>query len=311
MITFGEITVASAANRRPADRDRVEQEFLEWRKHEMQRRLHRRHRSNRKKARKESGNGWIPAVTQVIAFAGGPGPENTLAAVKQSLNLDVRMLEFDVRLTSDRVAVLMHDADISRTTDATGNIADMTFAEVRKLDAGAKYVDPATGTRRFQGERVPSLADVLKVVIGKDITVLLDVKDSEAVLPVIEVVGQFQAFDRVVFRVEDDTEIQRLKKIERRVQCAPRVLLSRHETSRLLDRLNQPGVVACTPEPWQELTPTLISRFHRAGVAVWVTGADRPEDVHQMIDAGIDGLFTSSPAEVKRLICDTKLRTSG
>ena len=205
----------------------------------------------------------------------------------------------------------MHDADISRTTDATGNIADMTFAEVRKLDAGAKYVDPVTGTRRFQGERVPSLADVLKVVLGKDIMVLLDVKDSEAVLPAIEVVGQFQAFDRVVFRVEDDTEIQRLRKIERRIQCAPRVLLSRHETSQLLDRLNQPGVVACTPEPWHELTPTLVSRFHRAGVAVWVTGADRPEDVHQMIDAGIDGLFTSSPAEVKRLICDTKRRTSG
>ena len=167
VITFGEITVSSPAKRHPAERDRVEREFLDWRKQEMKRRLQKTQINNRKKAVKQSDNKFITPRTQTIAFAGGPGPENTIAAVKQSLKLDVAMLEFDVRLTKDRVVVLMHDADVSRTTNGKGNIADLTFAEARQLDAGSKYVASTTGARPFQGEQILTLVEVLKVIDNK------------------------------------------------------------------------------------------------------------------------------------------------
>ncbi|MCH2202325.1 MAG: hypothetical protein MK102_10165 [Fuerstiella sp.] len=301
VITFGEITIASAVRQSPADRDRVEQEFLTWRNQEMRHRLHRQHRRNRSKAGVKSDNPFIRSQTQVIAFAGGPGPENTIAAVKQSLRLEVPILEFDVRLSKDCVPVLMHDADLSRTTDGTGHIADLTYAELRQLDAGSKYVDQATGVPLFAGERIPALKELLSTIEDTR-TILLDVKVPEAVPLVAEIIRQMQAYEGVVFRVNSAEEIERLREIDTGLQCVLRTAISKQETGPLLDRLTQLRVVGCTPESWQELTPTLVGRFHHAGIALLVVGADQPDDIRQLIDAGVDGLFTESPAQLQSII---------
>ena len=260
--------------------------------------------TDRKHARAESGNRFISLCTQAIAFAGGPGPENTMAAAKQSVELNVPLLEFDVRLTKDRVPVLMHDDDVSRTTNGNGSITELALADVRKLDAGSKYVDPETGMRRFPGEHVPTLTEIVNV-IDKDKTILLDVKNIEAAGAVIEVISQAQAFDRVVFRAGNTSEIEQWRHIDPRMQCVLRVSLSEHELSQMFSDLKQLRVVACTPEPWQQLTPTLVSRFHHAGVAVWVAGTERPENVDRMIDAGVDAVFATSASELRRIAGDT------
>ena len=305
VITFGEITIASAVRQSPDDRDRVEREFLSWRNQEMRHRLHRQHRRNRSKAGVKSDNPFIRSQTQVIAFAGGPGPENTIAAVKQSLRLEVPILEFDVRLSQDRVPVLMHDADVSRTTDGTGNIADLKYAELRQLDAGSKYVDQATGVPLFAGERIPALEEALSTIEDAG-TILLDVKVPEAVPLVVEIISQAEALERVVFRVNSAEEIERLREIDPGLQCVLRTSISKQETASLLDRLKQLRVLGCTPESWQELTPTLVGRFHHAGIALLVAGADQPDDIRQLIDAGVDGLFTDAPAELQDIIRDSE-----
>ena len=301
VITFGEITVSSRVTRRSAERDRVEREFLEWREHEMKRRLQKLQIRNRRKAFQDSDNRFITSRTQTIALAGGPGPENTFAAVRESLRLDVPILELDVRLTKDRVVVLMHDVDVSRTTNGKGNIADLMFAEARRLDAGSHYVDSKTGARPFQGERIPTLAGVLKAVDNSR-TLLLDVKVPEAARPVVEIIRQAEALDRVVFRVPNDAEVQRLRQIEPRIQCMLYGPLPEQNPAQLFDHLKQLRVVAYSPELWQELTPTFVSRFHHAGIAVWVAGADRHNEVQQMIETGVDGLLTESAAEVRQVI---------
>lgn len=300
-ITYGEITVSSAVEQRPSERDLVEREFLTWREQEMRRRLLKTQINNREKSAKRTGNAFITAHTQAIVFAGGPGPENTVAAVKRALELDISMIEVDVRLTRDHVVVLMHDADVSRTTNGKGNIAELTFDETRQLDAGSKYVDPATGARPFRGEPIPTLAEVLKLIDDGG-TLLLDVKVPEAERLVMEIVNQAQAFDRVVFRVSSDAEIQRLRRIDPRSRCVLRGPIPERDISKMLDRLQSLGVVAYTPDPWQELTTTLVSRFHHAGVAVWVAGAGRSDEMRQAISVGVDGLLTESPAEFQQII---------
>jgi glycerophosphoryl diester phosphodiesterase len=304
-ITFGEITISSPAKRSPAERDRVEREFLNWRKQEMKRRLRKRQLKDQEKAVKKNNNKFITPRTQSIAFAGGPGPENTIAAVKQSLKLDVSLLEFDVRLTKDRIAVLMHDANVSRTTNGNGNIADLTFAEARQLDAGSKYVDSTTGARPFQGEKIPTLDEIL-TVIDDSRTILLDVKVPDAAGPAVDIIKQAQAFDRVLFRVTNDGEIQRLRQLDPRIQCVLRGPLPEQNLSQLLDHLKHLRVVAYSPEPWQKLKPTIVSRFHHAGIAVWVAGANRHDEMRQLNEAGVDGLFTESPAELQQIIRDNE-----
>ena len=76
--------------------------------------------------------------TLVIAHRGGRAhaPENTLPAFARSVELGVDVLELDVHLTKDEEIVVLHDATVDRTTDGSGHINELTYAEVEVLDAG-------------------------------------------------------------------------------------------------------------------------------------------------------------------------------
>ena len=85
-------------------------------------------------------------------------PENTLPAFREAVRLGVAMIELDVRMTADSHLVLLHDKKVDRTTDGSGKLSEMTFAAVRKLDAGS-WKDPA-----FAGTRIPTLEEALSVI---------------------------------------------------------------------------------------------------------------------------------------------------
>lgn len=82
-------------------------------------------------------------------------PENTIPAFEEAVRLGAQMIEFDIQLTRDSAMVIMHDATVDRTTDGTGRVSDLTFEEIRRLDAGSKKES------RFKGTRVPTFAEVL------------------------------------------------------------------------------------------------------------------------------------------------------
>lgn len=84
-------------------------------------------------------------------------PENTLPAYRKALRAGVWRLEADVRFTASNVPVLMHDATVDRTTDGSGEIASMSLADLRALDAGSWFAG------RFAGVKVPTLHEVLSL----------------------------------------------------------------------------------------------------------------------------------------------------
>ncbi len=112
-----------------------------------------------------------PHRIEIIAHRGESccAPENTLASIDAAFNAGASHMEVDIRLTSDGVAVLMHDATLDRTTNGTGNVAGMTLAQVKEVDAGS-WFGP-----EFAGTTVPTLAEALQTAAGRG-RLLLDVK---------------------------------------------------------------------------------------------------------------------------------------
>jgi glycerophosphodiester phosphodiesterase len=99
-------------------------------------------------------------------------PENTMFAFREALKLDIDSIEMDVHMTKDHNIIVMHDADMSRTTDTKGKICDKTLEEVRAADAGIKFDE------RFKGEKVPLLEEFLELMATRpDIKILLELKD--------------------------------------------------------------------------------------------------------------------------------------
>ena len=70
----------------------------------------------------------------------------------------VHWMEIDVQLTQDGVPVVIHDYSVDRTTTGKGKVKDLTWRQIRRMDAGEWK------GRQFRGEQVPSLDEVLRLV---------------------------------------------------------------------------------------------------------------------------------------------------
>ena len=82
-------------------------------------------------------------------------PENTVIAFQAAAEKGAEMVEFDICRTKDGKFIVMHDFTVDRTTNGHGKIADLTFDEIRKLDAGSKKAP------QFAGTQVPTPEEVL------------------------------------------------------------------------------------------------------------------------------------------------------
>src|SRR5207248_1003596 len=118
------------------------------------------------------------------AHQGGAGeaPSSTLLALRLAVAAGADALELDVHATSDGELVVCHDATVDATTDGTGAIADMTLAEVRRLDNGYGFTD-GSGGHPYRGRapgdpelRVATLREVLEAF--PDVFLNLDIKQT-------------------------------------------------------------------------------------------------------------------------------------
>lgn len=100
--------------------------------------------------------------------AAGISPENTLAGFKVSMKYS-DIVELDVHLTRDDIVVVMHDPNVDRTTNGHGEIVDLDYDYIKGLDAGSWF------SNNYNGERVPTLSEVLALIDGKK-TVLIELK---------------------------------------------------------------------------------------------------------------------------------------
>ncbi|AOK28530.1 glycerophosphoryl diester phosphodiesterase [Burkholderia singularis] len=109
---------------------------------------------------------------RVLAHRGGGAlaPENTLAALDTGARYGHTMVEFDAKLCADGVAFLLHDDTVERTSNGTGRAADLRYAALAALDAGAWF------DARFTGERMPTLAEAAARCIELRLAVNIEIK---------------------------------------------------------------------------------------------------------------------------------------
>ncbi|MAM63884.1 glycerophosphodiester phosphodiesterase family protein [Maritimibacter sp. UBA3975] len=109
-----------------------------------------------------------PLAHRAYHDAGQGRPENSRAAVRAAIAAGYG-IEIDVQLSRDRIAMVFHDYDLSRLTDATGPVAQRSAQELGEI------------CLRHGGEGIPTLADVLARVDGQ-VPVLIEIKDQDGAM---------------------------------------------------------------------------------------------------------------------------------
>jgi glycerophosphoryl diester phosphodiesterase len=240
-------------------------------------------------------------VTQVIAHRGASAdaPENTLAAVELALAQGADRVEVDVQRTADGVLVLVHDADLRRTTDvgparAGDPVGAFTLAELRRLDAGSWFAP------RFAGERIPTLDELLDLVRGRA-GVHLELKDP-ARYPGVErqVVAALRPGDDVLVQSFDHACVRRVHAL------APDVPLGL-----LVEEPLDPAALRAAAGFATEVNPDLavvdqsvVDAAHAHGLAVSVWTVDDVADLRRTRDLGVDAIITDVPAVLAALLAE-------
>ena len=222
-------------------------------------------------------------------------PENTMPAFEEAVRLGADYIEVDVRTTADGKLVLSHDATVDRCTNGTGEVAKMTFDQVRGLDAGIKKGP------EFAGTRVPTFDEVLDFARGK-INVYVDVKQVTAKVLVDHIVEHGMADHVVIYSGWISKDIQQLNP---KLKIMPESV-SLPMVQRIVAELH-PQVIAFSAGDWK---PEIIKLAKDSGAELYVDRqsekTDNPEGWQAAIDAGADGIQTDRPGELV-----TYLRSKG
>ena len=243
----------------------------------------------------------IPPLRIAHRGASGQGlaPENTLAACEKAIQLGVDMIEIDVHATRDGQIVVLHDATIDRTTDGIGVVADLSFAEVRQVDAGRWFAAD------FAGERVPLLEEVLDLARHRAL-VLIEIKAdfiTERILQVIETVA---AAEHIVVQSFNPAIVQRVKLL---APALPTALLigqlpttpSRVRARRLVQQVLQVGANALAI--WHAtITPSFLEEMRKRGVAVWAWTVDEDIIMRDLAMMGVQGIITNYPDQLNLVL---------
>jgi len=215
--------------------------------------------------------------------ARGEKPENTIAALRAGLESGADMLEFDVRMTKDRVPVLAHDFHMIRTHKRVDYISRHTLAELQKRSAGTEYP-------------IVTLDAALKEMFGK-ILLNIEVKRYRAVEPVLEVLGAYlktkSDWELVLFSSFNPLILRKIRRKARRASLA------------LLHHINPLDFMA-----WHiplRLSAVGFHRLHisrfslavakKLGLFTYAYTVNRPEAAKVLAERGIDGVVTDYPTK--------------
>lgn len=150
-----------------------------------------------------------------IAHRGGAllAPEETLEAFQNAFDVGADALELDLHSTSDGVIVCLHDDTVDRTTDGTGDVAAMTFDELRGLDAGYSFStdDGATFPFRGSGLLVPTLEEVLDTFPNKFFVIEIKQDEPSIIADVIDVIAGRDMMGQVILASMTDNVIAEIR----------------------------------------------------------------------------------------------------
>jgi glycerophosphoryl diester phosphodiesterase len=220
-------------------------------------------------------------------------PENTLLAFSQALDLGCDGLEFDVQLTADEVPVILHDPTVDRTTGGSGRLADLTFAELRRLNAAARFAGAHSG----EAQPIPNLQEVLDLAYvrypGGLYNVELKVYDGdgrELVDRVLPLVLAHPLASRVVFSSFHHGCLAYLKSRYPGVEIG---LLYEGPVQEPWRRAKDLGAYSVNLD--HRFAADVVAACQAHGVRVCVWTVDPPDCIRAFLRQGVDILISNQP----------------
>ncbi|MBW2528613.1 MAG: glycerophosphodiester phosphodiesterase [Deltaproteobacteria bacterium] len=241
-----------------------------------------------------------------IAHRGGAGlrPENTMEAFEHAVSLGVDVLELDVRASSDGVLVVIHDDEVDRTTEGSGQVSSFTLAALQALDAGYDFTTDSGASHPYRGAGV--VIPTLELVLDSfgDQLILLEIKQTDPpivddVLAMLDATG---VKERVMVGSIYDEVVQEVRTKRHDVLTS----MSAGEVAGFIGLYpeNEPGYAPPAPalQPPETLVDAeLMATADRLGVALHTWTVDDAARMTELLELHVHGIITDDPALLQQV----------
>jgi glycerophosphoryl diester phosphodiesterase len=242
-----------------------------------------------------------PGARPVIGHRGNRAfaPENTIESFAQAVSLGADAIEFDVHITADGIPVVHHDPTVDRTTDGKGEVARMSFAELREFDAGARFTKDGGKTfpYRGKGHRIPKLDEVIEAFPSTPL--LIEIKTPLAATGIRSALETHKAEARTLVDAMDARAVKVFAGSSIAIGAA------RSDVARLMNEvlLKRPITrfryrALCVPLSYYGL-PLPVRQFAKVApsqncrVHVWTI--NDPAVAKNLWESGVNGIITDDP----------------
>jgi glycerophosphoryl diester phosphodiesterase len=237
--------------------------------------------------------------------ASGYAPETTLPSYRLAIEMGVDFVEVDVHRLGDGTIVAIHDADLKRTTNGKGWVADLTLAEIKALDAGSwfNHAHPEKARPEYAGLQVPTLQEVIDLVKESSAGLCIEIKDPERYPPDLEssllsLVHGSRMETRTRFLSFSVSSLRKIKELDASIPTV--LLISRHGKNPVQAALEVPADEVGLRHVLA--TQEIVNEAHQRGLPISVWTADEPEDILRAIALGVDSITTNYPDRLLRLL---------
>jgi glycerophosphoryl diester phosphodiesterase len=245
--------------------------------------------------------------------ASGEAPENTRVAFERALAQGAAILETDVHVTRDGEVVISHDPDVSRNTEGSGRIAELTLAELQRLDAGYRFSADGGATHpwRGRGVRMPSLREAFEALPGVRFNIEVKANDPRLVAGVVRLVAEHRRAERTLLAAAEDDTLAAVRGELARQGVATALGASVGDVLGFVRAALGQG--APPPEPMAlQIPPSfsgeplvtrqLVEYAHAHDVQVHVWTINEEPEMERLLDLGVDGVMSDFPARLRAVV---------
>jgi glycerophosphoryl diester phosphodiesterase len=237
-------------------------------------------------------------LTQIFAHRGFSAafPENTMKAFIEAEKAGADGLEIDVQLTKDGEVVVIHDESVDRTTNGTGFVKDLTYKELRKLDASYK------NKKWLQKEPIPTFIELLKWL--KTNRLICNVELKNGIFPylgmeekVVSLIRHYKLEDRIILSSFNHYSIVYSYQLAPEIETAPLysegIYMPWVYAMSIQSKGIHPKLIAAPNE--------IITKAMENGIAVRPYTVNKEKDMQRLFDIGCTAFITDDPVKALKI----------
>ncbi|MBS4219119.1 glycerophosphodiester phosphodiesterase [Bacillus sp. FJAT-49711] len=235
--------------------------------------------------------------TKIYGHRGCMGiyPENTMISFKKAIEQGVDGLEIDVHMTKDGEIVVIHDEKLDRTTDGMGYIKDLSLSEIKECSAGAKFSNFTLYHESWKLERVPTLQEVMELLLPYDIELNIELKtylvEYEGIEEkVLNIVKQYGNNRNVIYSSFHLPTLIRLKKLDPTSKIA---FLLEYQIPHPNDYIKTFDMEGLHISKRIILMGNHYLKDLNGSIRVWTVNDQ--EEMMQLLDLGVDAIISDYP----------------